>query len=164
VRRGKTESYCIMKNIFKLIALLSCICTCFGCQSVHQLKDGFYIEDKNTDSALRLVVTDPQGKSHEFAVIPDPSLFVVSVLAYSLKPYEEGAQVQISGVSTDPEDKFPILVIRGKPYVELSKSSGAPESQNPSRIPVTITIKVSSESEAELIKTRLEKKFGIEPK
>jgi hypothetical protein len=139
------------------------IAVCLGCRSTHKLADGFYVEDKNARSSLRLVVMDLKGESHEFAVQECTNLMIDSIRTYSLKPYEEASQVEINGFSTDVNwsEKFPILVIQGKPYLELLKSSPVEGNQSPIKIPVMIKLKVDNESEAELIKTRLRKKFRI---
>jgi hypothetical protein len=154
-----------MKSILRLISA-SWLAICCGCQSSYSLKDGFYVECKNTKAPLRLAVKDDQGVAHEFTVCEYTNLVVNSVRVYSLKPFEDASQVEISAVSTDSNwvDRFPILIIRGKPYMEFFKSEKTEDSLKSTEIPVTVKLKIQRESDAAMIKMRLLKKFGIDSK
>ena len=134
-----------------------------GCQSNGLLPNGFYVQDVPGRSSNRLEIADPDGKTHEFFVREYTNLVVNEVRTYSLKSYEAAFQVEINAVSTDAgwSEKFPILIIQGKPYLELFKTSTLPdESNGTTLIPVTIKLKVSTECEADVIKAALSKNSG----
>ena len=87
-------------------------------------------------------------------------------MVYSLKPAEDGYQVQMNVVSSDAKwsKRIPLLVVQDKPYLELSKSSSeASSSDGPIKIPATISLTVGKESEAKLLKSKLSAKFKLPP-
>ena len=153
-----------MKTVPRITCLiaLSLSLTLVGCQTSDKLSDGIFFQDETGRSPLRITINDPQGRSHQFKVRECTNVTVKAIAIYSLKPYEDAFQLQIDLMSSDNDwsDQIPVLVIMGKPYLELTRAV----SEAASKSPVSISLKVPSEAEAKLIKERLAEKFKIVPR
>jgi hypothetical protein len=127
----------------------------------NNLQDGLYIPDVEQTSPLVVVIKDRKGVEHKFRVKEYNSIMVRNVVIYSLKPHENAFQVQIDLDSSDKDwsQKPLLLLVNQKPYLELTKSEAL--SSGKKVFPASATLKVSDEAEANIIKNRLKKRFGI---
>jgi hypothetical protein len=137
------------------------------CATAATPPDGFYLEDGTRKSPLQVSAKDMQGKTHVVRVLEYTNLAPSTIVVYSLAPHESAFQVQVN--LTSPDDswlKLPlILVVEGKPYLEISKSgSRANSSAGVVNTVSTVTLKTQTEPEAVHIKKRLEARFGLSHK
>ena len=122
------------------------------------LADGFYVLDESDKSLMKISIIGNDSQNHDVRVNSYTNLSIKAVHYYSLKPTEDIFQVQISVVSSDTNwiKRIPILVIHGKPYIELTRNDDKAYSANgPISIPSTITLKVKTENEAKALKKYL---------
>lgn len=125
-------------------------------------QDGFYIEDNNGKSKLKIRVKDYQGKARKIVLIAYTNLTVKSISVYSLKPSEDASQVQINVLASESDwsKKSIVLVVQGKPYFELAKS-GTIRGNSGTTFSAAVSLKLHTEAEAKLIQERLNKRFSL---
>lgn len=153
-----------MKPIIHLIFLLPLLILPAACEATTEPPDGFYLEDATGKSPVQLSAKDRQGRTHVFRVLEYTNIAPKTILTYSLKPQERAYQVQLNVTSSDDTWlKLPlILVVDGKPYLEVSKSgSQANSSAGAVSTIATVTLKTDTEREAVHIKERLERRFKL---